>query len=56
MAHFNIIEENEEEKEKLLEQLYTLNDEYNQFVKSMDKKFDVVLSKMECLNEGERIC
>lgn len=52
MAHLNIIEEEEVRKEKLLQELYTLNDEYNDFVVKMDKKLDSVLSKMETLHES----
>jgi len=54
MAQFNIDEE-EVKKEKLLEELYKLNDEYNNFVQYMDKKLDVVISKVESLNEDTRI-
>jgi len=50
MAQFKMIKE-EEQKEKLLEELYTLNDEYNQFVKKMDKRLDLIISKTENLNE-----
>ena len=45
MAQFNIIEE-EEQKEKLLQELYELTDEYNKFVIQMDRKFDSVISRM----------
>ena len=55
MAQFNIIEE-EEQKEKLLQELYELTDKYNKFVMQMDKKFDSVISRMECLHESENIC
>lgn len=54
MAQFNI--EEEATKEKLLQELYTLNDEYNKFVKYMDRKLDCVISKMEGLHECEDIC
>jgi hypothetical protein len=39
------------EKQQLLEEVYVLTNEYNTFVKSMDKKFDRVLSRMEALVE-----
>lgn len=42
-----------EEREKLLEEFYSLIDEYNQFVIIMDKKFDKVVSKMEAMIEDE---
>jgi len=49
MAQFNI--EEEDQKELLLQELYKLNDEYNTFVVSMDRKLDTVVGKMETLNE-----
>lgn len=55
MAQFNILTE-EEQKAKLLQELYELNDEYNKFVINMDKKLDIVLSKVESLYEGTNIC
>jgi len=55
MAHFNIIEE-DEQKKRLLQELYELNDEYNKFVVTMDKRLDVVLSKVESLYESKNIC
>lgn len=55
MAQFNIDEE-QVKKAKLLQELYELNDEYNSFVIKMDKKLDVVLSKVESLHESENIC
>ena len=55
MAQFNINEE-DVQKEKLLQELYELTDEYNLFVVKLDKRLDKVISKMECLNEGENIC
>ena len=55
MAQFNIIYEETEQKRRLLIELYELNDEYNNFVRGMDKKFDSILSKMESLNESENI-
>jgi len=54
MAHFNIIEE-EEQKKQLLEELYKLNDEFNEFVQTMDIKLDRVIGKMESLYEDENI-
>ena len=54
MAQFNIIEE-EEQKERLLQELYQLTDEYNRFVTDMDKKFDSVISRMESLHESDGI-
>ena len=50
MAQFNTIDEEQQQKEKLLQELYKLNDDYNDFVKSMDKKLDIVLSKVESLH------
>ena len=55
MAQFNIIEE-EEQKERLLQELYELTDEYNKYVIKMDKKFDSVISRMECIHESTNIC
>ena len=55
MAQFNIIEE-DEQKRRLLQELYELNDEYNKFVVNMDKKLDLVLSKVESLYESKDIC
>lgn len=49
MAHCNI-EEEDVKRDRLLEELYRLNDEYNNFVQHMDKKLDVVISKMEGLS------
>jgi len=55
MAQCNI-DEDSKKKEKLLEELYKLNDEYNTFVRYMDTKLDMVISKVESLNESENIC
>lgn len=51
MAQLHIIEEDDVKTVRLLKELYELNDEYNEFVASMDKKLDRVLSKMEVLSE-----
>ena len=39
----------QKDQENLLGELYTLADEYNSFVKIMDKKFDMVIVKLESM-------
>ena len=55
MAQFIDIEEEEVKKQRLLQELYTLNDEYNEFVRRMDRKLDIILSKVESLHESETV-
>jgi hypothetical protein len=45
------LKRNQQEKQQLLEEVYSLTDEYNKFVKGMDKRMDRVLSRMEALVE-----
>jgi hypothetical protein len=45
------LKRNQKEKQQLLEEVYLLTDEYNKFVKGMDKRMDRVLSRMEVLVE-----
>ncbi len=40
-----------EEREKILGEIYELVDEYNGFIKNMDKKFDKVVIKLEAFIE-----
>jgi hypothetical protein len=52
----NTIKSEEEVREKLLQEIYVLTDEYNKFVVQMDKKLDSVVSKLEGLHEDKTVC
>jgi hypothetical protein len=51
IGHTLKLKRNQREKEQLLEEVYSLSDEYNVFVKNTDKKMDRILSRMEALVE-----
>ncbi len=59
MAHndiYDLIErtgniDEKEEKERMLGEIYGLVDEYNKFIKMMDKKLDKVVIKMETFTD-----
>lgn len=51
-ALYKAIEEAERgNKEEVLSELYVLVDEYNQFVVDMDRRFDLLISRLEKLND-----
>lgn len=41
------------EQEELLKELYSVVDDYNKFVKTMDKRLDDVVIKLEAILEDE---
>lgn len=45
---------NKKEQETVLNEFYSLTDEYNKFVVEFDKKIDKVLSRMEAIVEDGR--
>lgn len=54
MDQFDTLDE-EHQKKNVLRELYTLTDEYNQYIRNMDARLDIVLSKMEKLNENGNV-
>lgn len=62
MAHYDNIEliartlqakRHRKDSEELLKELYSVVDEYNSFVKRMDKRLDDVVIKLEAMQDDE---
>jgi hypothetical protein len=51
IGHTLKLKRNQREKVQLLEEVYSLTDEYNKFIKNTDKRMDRILSRMEALVE-----